>query len=227
MTGGIITQKGSKIGEKKENENDMNIKGYEKLIYFLGVLFRLIIYYYGLWQDSNLNVKFTDIDYYVFTDAAKYVLKNKSPYMRYGHEFVYESFIYHLVRRDHRHNFSLFFYIMYLSIEQNSKIIPLITFLPQIILVCLFGFKYAKSNLDLSMFLQTVAFIALNKVCTSQCYLPDHYFVVLPLVYPIFASYPMFHNSKQGETNKKGKICTKLPLCCSEKVRKRANMSIP
>ncbi|SBT78690.1 GPI mannosyltransferase I, putative [Plasmodium ovale] len=339
MTGGIITQMGSQIGEKKENSNDMNIKGYGKLIYFLGVLFRLIIYYYGLWQDSNLNVKFTDIDYYVFTDAAKYVLKNKSPYMRYtyrytpilaylmlpnffihfsfgkilfstidflasiiiakiiklkypkcknyifyvslwilnplviiisirgnsdcipclfvlltilfayqkkiflssifyalavnfkiypiiysvplmlhlnknylskdkifklkkknntctnriinaahivkqffselfklnydqyGHEFLYESFIYHLVRRDHRHNFSLFFYIMYLSIEQNSKIIPLITFLPQIILVCLFGFKYAKSNLELSMFLQTVSFIALNKVCTSQYFL--------------------------------------------------------
>ncbi|SBT44511.1 GPI mannosyltransferase I, putative (PIGM) [Plasmodium ovale wallikeri] len=113
MTGGIITQMGSQIGEKKENSNDMNIKGY-------------------------------------------------------GHEFLYESFIYHLVRRDHRHNFSLFFYIMYLSIEQNSKIIPLITFLPQIILVCLFGFKYAKSNLELSMFLQTVSFIALNKVCTSQ-----------------------------------------------------------
>ncbi|KAI4835634.1 GPI mannosyltransferase 1 [Plasmodium brasilianum] len=234
-----------------------NTTVFTRLIYILGILIRLVIYYYGLWQDNNLDVKFTDIDYYVFSDAARYVLNNKSPYNRYtyrytpllaylmlpnifihfsfgkilfssidllvsiiiikiikikypecknyifyvylwilnplviiislrgnsdsipclfvlltilciyqkkiclsaifygyGRKFLYESFIYHLVRRDHRHNFSLFFYIMYLSIEKSSKIIPLIIFVPQVILVGLFGFKYAKVNLELSMFLQ-------------------------------------------------------------------------
>ncbi|CRG95898.1 GPI mannosyltransferase I, putative [Plasmodium gallinaceum] len=344
----------------KRNFKEINLNFLTKIIYFLGIFLRVIIYYYGLWQDNNLNVKFTDVDYYVFSDAAKYVLSKKSPYERYtyrytpilaylmlpnffihfsfgkilfslmdffvsiiiikiikikypecknyvyyvtlwilnplvivissrgnadcipcllvlitvlciyqkkillssifyglavnfkiypiiyslplmlylnrnylsrnkvlylkkkndsflnciinvyyiifqffselfklnynqlvfslcsfftfltlniifylvyGYEFLYESYIYHLVRRDHRHNFSLFFYIMYLSIEKNSKIIPLITFIPQMILVGLVGFKYAKTNLDLAMFLQTMMFIAMNKVCTSQYFI--------------------------------------------------------
>ncbi|CRG85411.1 GPI mannosyltransferase I, putative [Plasmodium relictum] len=346
--------------KNKRKYKEININFLTRIIYFLGILLRIIIYYYGSWQDNNLNVKFTDIDYYVFSDAAKYVLSNRSPYERYtyrytpilaylmlpnffihfsfgkilfssidflvsilivkiikikypdcknyiyyvslwilnpfvivisirgnadcipcllvlitvffiyqkkiflssifyglavnfkiypiiyslplmlylnknylprekvfylkkkndsllnyiinvfyiifqffvelfklnynqlvfslcslftflilniifytiyGYEFLYESYIYHLVRRDHRHNFSLFFYIMYLSIEKSSRIIPLITFLPQTILIGILGMKYAKTNLDLSMFLQTVVFIAMNKVCTSQYFI--------------------------------------------------------
>ncbi|SOV80553.1 GPI mannosyltransferase I [Plasmodium reichenowi] len=349
---------------KEYKNNEKSAIFFEWLIFFVGIIIRIIIYYYGRWQDKNFNVKFTDVDYYVFSDAAKYVLMNKSPYERYtyrytpllayimipnffihfsfgkilfsfidilvtilinqiikikytnsknyifytclwflnplviiislrgnadvipcfliivtiffiykkhillssifyglavnfkiytiiyalpfmlylnknyllgknifqlnekkkkkknlllntfffifriisnffvelfklnyeqflfaicsssvflilncvfyiiyGYEFLYESFIYHIIRRDHRHNFSLFFYLMYLSIEKNSKIIPLITFVPQIILVASFGFKYARTNLELSMFLQTISFIALNKVCTSQYFI--------------------------------------------------------
>ncbi|GAW82842.1 mannosyltransferase [Plasmodium gonderi] len=357
-----VTPKESQFYEKKKNTSidNKHIKNVTNLIYFLGITIRIIIYYYSLWQDNNLDVKFTDVDYYVYSDAAKYVLRNESPYKRYtyrytpilayimlpnfflhfsfgkilfssvdflisiviikilqikypscknyifyvslwilnplviiisirgnadcipclfvlltllciykkkiclsaifyglavnfkiypiiyalplmlylnknyltkdkilqskkdkncfvnpithtfiiinqffvelfklnrdqlifflcsfftflvinvlfyiiyGYQFLYESFIYHLVRRDHRHNFSLFFYLMYLGIEENAKIIPLITFVPQAILVALFGFKYARQNLELSMFLQTLAFIAMNKVCTSQYFI--------------------------------------------------------
>ncbi|CAA9990148.1 GPI mannosyltransferase I, putative [Plasmodium knowlesi strain H] len=102
---------------------------------------------------------------------STFMLLNGIFYRMYGYTFLHESFIYHLVRRDHRHNFSLFFYLMYLTIEGNSKIIPLITFVPQAVLVALFGFKYARANLELSMFLQTLAFIAMNKVCTSQYFI--------------------------------------------------------
>ncbi|SOV79192.1 GPI mannosyltransferase I [Plasmodium sp. gorilla clade G3] len=349
---------------KEYKNNEKSVIFFEWLIFFVGIIIRIIIYYYGRWQDKNFNVKFTDIDYYVFSDAAKYVLMNKSPYQRYtyrytpllayimipnffvhfsfgkilfsfidilvtilinqiikikypncknyifytclwflnplviiislrgnadvipcfliiltiffiykkhiflssifyglavnfkiytiiyalpfmlylnknyllgknifqlnekkkkkndfllntffyifriisnffvelfklnyeqflfaicsslvflilncvfyiiyGYEFLHESYIYHIIRRDHRHNFSLFFYLMYLSVEKNSKIIPLITFVPQIILVALFGFKYSRTNLELSMFLQTISFIAVNKVCTSQYFI--------------------------------------------------------
>ncbi|OOQ83736.1 GPI mannosyltransferase 1 [Penicillium brasilianum] len=43
---------------------------------------RLILLVYGGWQDANSAVKYTDIDYMVFTDASRYVAKGQSPYAR-------------------------------------------------------------------------------------------------------------------------------------------------
>ena len=39
----------------------------------LALLVRVIFMLYGLWQDSTMIVKYTDVDYYVFTDAAKFI----------------------------------------------------------------------------------------------------------------------------------------------------------
>jgi len=41
----------------------------------VGVVTRLGLMLYGLWQDSVMAVKYTDVDYYVFTDAAKFMVK--------------------------------------------------------------------------------------------------------------------------------------------------------
>jgi len=40
---------------------------------FIAGIVRLLLYAYGLWQDAAMTVKYTDIDYIVFTDAARFV----------------------------------------------------------------------------------------------------------------------------------------------------------
>ncbi|KAI9376448.1 PIG-M-domain-containing protein [Aspergillus egyptiacus] len=52
------------------------------LIYGLAIGLRLILLFYGAWQDAHSAVKYTDIDYMVFTDASRYVSRGDSPYAR-------------------------------------------------------------------------------------------------------------------------------------------------
>jgi len=86
-------------------------------------------------------------------------------------EFLNETYFYHLIRKDHRHNFSIYFYQMYLSMSVPeslfSKILGLLTFIPQMLLIFLIGLYYYK-DLIFCCFLQTYVFIAYQKVCTSQ-----------------------------------------------------------
>ncbi|PLB37551.1 glycosylphosphatidylinositol-alpha 1,4 mannosyltransferase I [Aspergillus candidus] len=52
------------------------------LIYGAAIALRLTLLIYGAWQDAHSAVKYTDIDYLVFTDAARYVARGESPYAR-------------------------------------------------------------------------------------------------------------------------------------------------
>ncbi|MCI06269.1 GPI mannosyltransferase 1, partial [Trifolium medium] len=45
-------------------------------------IFRVILIVYGEWQDSHMEVRYTDVDYIVFSDAASLVASGYSPYQR-------------------------------------------------------------------------------------------------------------------------------------------------
>ena len=101
----------------------------------------------------------------------------------WGQTFLYESYLYHLHRLDHRHNFSPYFYLTYLTypsidsanfepLSSWSRILrsPLTSFVPQMGLALGLGLLFGRRKEDLvfTWFLQTVVFVVFNKVCTSQ-----------------------------------------------------------
>lgn len=96
-------------------------------------------------------------------------------YWLYGYEFLYETYLYHLTRKDNRHNFSLHFYDIYLrgSLEETTNegistfIVSTISFIPQILLILTTTYYY-YSDIHFSVFIQTLIFVVFNKVCTVQ-----------------------------------------------------------
>uniref|UniRef100_A0A914CC16 GPI alpha-1,4-mannosyltransferase I, catalytic subunit n=1 Tax=Acrobeloides nanus TaxID=290746 RepID=A0A914CC16_9BILA len=102
-------------------------------------------------------------------------------YHFYGYTFLNEYLLYHFTRQDIRHNFSPYFYPLYLSMNDPfwTKVLSLGAFLPQMISTLVFAFKY-YDDLPFCWFLSTLAFVSLNKVCTSQYFV--WYIVFLPLV---------------------------------------------
>ncbi|XP_050395744.1 GPI mannosyltransferase 1 [Patella vulgata] len=130
----------------------------------------------------NLFLPNKDKVYFVLVSVLTLVLLTVVFYHWYGWKFLYESYIYHIVRKDIRHNFSPFFYMLYLTAEQDSVLwMKLLVFLPQLCLVLAFSMKY-YTDLPMSWFLITFAFVTTNKVCTSQYFL--WYLSLLPLIIP-------------------------------------------
>ena len=108
----------------------------------------------------------------------------------YGYEAIFETYVYHLIRKDTKHNFSVYFYMFYLDSgniaahpsHYHHLLDSAINFLPlclqAVCLICV-ALKFSH-DLPLCFFFSTFCFVTLNKVCTSQYFV--WYLTFLPLV---------------------------------------------
>ncbi|XP_076044074.1 phosphatidylinositol glycan anchor biosynthesis class M [Oratosquilla oratoria] len=104
-------------------------------------------------------------------------------FILYGEQYIEEGFLYHLTRTDTRHNFSVYFYLLYLSADYHIMGINFAIFGPQMLLLVILGFKFGnRLDLPFAVFTQTVIFVTFNKVVTSQYFL--WYLQLLPIIAP-------------------------------------------
>ncbi|KAK2590842.1 GPI mannosyltransferase 1 [Conoideocrella luteorostrata] len=123
---------------------------------------------------------------FAVVSLATFMGLNLLMYSIYGSPFLVHTYFHHVTRIDHRHNFSPYNILLYLTSAEpttSSLHTESLAFLPQLLLSCvLIPFVLAKKDLATSMMAQTFAFVTFNKVCTSQYFL--WYMIFLPLYLP-------------------------------------------
>lgn len=104
-------------------------------------------------------------------------------YHLYGYKFIYETYLYHFIRKDARHNFSLYFYLQYLT--AYIKNIPVwqkvLISLPQLVLLVVLSVRYGldRVSMNFGILIQTIVIVSFNTVLTSQ------YFVWIMVILPV------------------------------------------
>ncbi|XP_069677549.1 GPI mannosyltransferase 1 [Periplaneta americana] len=91
-------------------------------------------------------------------------------YAIYGYRFLYESLLYHLTRRDIRHNFSVYFYLQYLEADASVGLTQrILMFVPQLVLLLALSWSYGcKRDLPFCLLSQAIVMVTYNPVLTSQ-----------------------------------------------------------
>jgi len=117
---------------------------------------------------------------------ATFLGLNLAMYSLYGFPFLQHTYLHHVTRIDHRHNFSPYNTQLYLasaSAGPSGLGAESLAFAPQLLLsTVLIPLVMAKKDLPSTMLAQTFAFVTFNKVCTSQYFL--WYMIFLPLHLP-------------------------------------------
>ena len=143
-------------------------------IYPIIYLPTILVYIYFHMDYLSLKEKFKKCFSYCFFSGLTCLSLIGVFYWLYGYEFLYESYLYHVVRSDNRHNFSVYFYYLYLDgalIEKSSKIISLLAFLPQFVALLALSWNTTRKTLYSTIFTQTFIFVMFNKVCTVQYFI--------------------------------------------------------
>jgi len=108
----------------------------------------------------------------------------------YGPKALEEGLLYHFSRVDHRHNYSMFWYWIYLARSRLAKTggdiassslstLGKTLMVPQVILLLYSSLGIAPFDLSFALFVQTFFFVAMNKVITAQYF--TWYLVLIPL----------------------------------------------
>jgi len=116
-----------------------------------------------------------------------FVALGASMYWIYGYTFVEETYLYHLTRIDPRHNFSPYFYPAYLDAGKDSGALGYLGTVFSIVsgvLQIYLAFSFGSIDLAGAFMLQTMAFVAFNKVSTAQYFV--WYLSWLPITLPMF-----------------------------------------
>lgn len=104
-------------------------------------------------------------------------------YWLYGYEFLFETYIYHTIRKDTRHNFSALFYYQYLTANELAfDAVKLICQVFEFIILFALSLTFGSNakTLPFAMFCQAVVLVAYNSVITSQYFV--WFLSLLPLV---------------------------------------------
>ena len=110
---------------------------------------------------------------FLASSLATFMVLNIFMYAIYSTPFLTHTYLHHLTRIDHRHNFSPYNTLLHLSSAVPSATgavkFESLAFIPQLALsAVLIPLALAKKDLAGTMLAQTFAFVAFNKVCTSQ-----------------------------------------------------------
>jgi len=128
---------------------------------------------------------------FLFTSILSFIFFTALGFHYYGSTSLQSSIFYHVKRLDHRHNYSTFWYWIYLLKGSNfsspflniSKSLLSITFLfltfLQFSLFLYISITIACYDLYFALFLQTYIFVIFNRVITAQYF--TWYMVLLPL----------------------------------------------
>ncbi|KAG2157250.1 glycosyltransferase family 50 protein [Suillus clintonianus] len=130
---------------------------------------------------------------FTLLSAGTFIVLGATCYAMWGYPFLYEAYLYHTDRRDHRHNFSPYFYLIYLTSGGNSVDLsiwrqllrsPFTSLIPQLTLSLGTGLVLGRFSADLPFvwFVQTFTFVLFNRVCTSQYFI--WYTLFIPLLVP-------------------------------------------
>ena len=123
--------------------------------------------------------------FFAILSASTFFASTAVSTWKFGEDFLRNALLYHLTRTDNRHNYSIYWYWIYLDYGAPHRwLLGLVAFVPQaVLLITAAGYLYR--DLSLCIFVQTSIFVFFNKVFTGQ-YM-TWYLCFLPLIAPRLA----------------------------------------